>query len=171
MLTYLAARSVARRFAFTCNARDLGIMMIFRGNIEEAFRADEIEEELNSIIESNRNTEVWIALLNDSVVMMSESTGGATLVLSHLINDRIEIESRTPRDYAQTRELMLSVNGRDDMHKRFKITSPFPAALVVFERKFAAQKVLLAKEQAAAEPLQKVQQVKGTTNFDMMFGQ
>ena len=93
MLEYLAARSAARRYAYTSKAESLDIELIFRGRIERLFDQENIQEALDAKIENRTESEVWIVLFNDAVVMMSEQPGGAVAEFAHLVNDRMILEA------------------------------------------------------------------------------
>jgi hypothetical protein len=137
MLEYLAARSAARRFAFTCNSKDLSISMLFRGVLHEEIDINQYEDELEAISRMNEEAEVWITLLNDAVVVMTEGYGGAQLRFAQLINDKMVIETSTPKDYAKTKELQVAFKDKDGHLRRYRLSSQCQAALVVFERRFS----------------------------------
>src|SRR5262245_17453106 len=58
MLEYLAARSAARRYAYTADSKDLTVSLIFRGHAEEMFEKDAIQDALEAIIANNKSAEV-----------------------------------------------------------------------------------------------------------------
>ncbi len=154
MLEYLAARSAARRYAFTTRAKDLTLNFIFRGTIERQFEDDEAElKALEAAIENTTQTQVWVALFKDAIVMMSEMPGGAKIEFAHLLNDKLVIEGRSSSDrgeYSVGREVFLSYSDRKPGPQKVKLTSRYPAALVVFEKKI--QKLINENIQLAALP-------------------
>jgi hypothetical protein len=83
ILSYLAARSVARRYAYGYRFKELDIILIMRGSIERVFNNKEEEEifKLNSRSMENSNyiEDVWICLLRGGIVILSERPGGAKL--------------------------------------------------------------------------------------------
>jgi len=96
MLEHLAARSASRRFAFSYQAKDLGIVTQFRGVLEEMFDAERISDSLEQILEDKKAEEVWVTLFNDAVTMLVEKPGGAVLKLAHLIDESLEVRSEVP---------------------------------------------------------------------------
>lgn len=150
MLEYLAARAAARRYAFAARAKELELQLLFRGTMEQVFDREQEMEKLEATIAHNKETEVWIALFRDAVILMSEKPGGAKLEFGSLINDKLAIEGINPDgaegEYTINREVMLTAQARGEkVRKKIKVTSDYPAALVVFERK------LLELQRAAKE--------------------
>lgn len=163
MLEYLAARSAARRYAYTSKAESLDIELIFRGRIERLFDQENIQEALDAKIENRTESEVWIVLFNDAVVMMSEQPGGAVAEFAHLVNDRMILEASAldgKGDYSSNREVVLGAQkDRRAPLERVRLTSRHSAALVVFERKLkvlleAAKTARALLEEPAAEPIE-----------------
>jgi hypothetical protein len=146
VLAYLAARSVARRYAFGAKANDLSCSLLFRGRLERVFNDDEPTQALEAAINNNRESEVWIALFKDTIVIMSEQPGGAKLEFAHPLNDKLLIEahSESGGDYASDKEIILAYQEQssDSLrqpslkdYQRLRLTSRHPAALVAFEKK------------------------------------
>lgn len=134
MLEYLAARSAARRYAYSANSKDLSIDLLFRGTLKEEFEKDELNEVLSDSIFGNSEAAVWIALFTDAIVIMEEKQGGAALRLGHLINDKLSVKGNND-GYENDLEVSLqSIDKRMD-GKRIKISSHCPAALTVFLKK------------------------------------
>ena len=150
MLEYLAARSAARRYAYTTKAESLDIELIFRGRIARVFDQENIQEALDAKLENRTESDVWIVLFNDAVVMMSEQPGGAVAEFAYLVNDRMVMDATAldgKGDYSSNREIILGAQkDRRGPLQRIKLTSRHSAALVVFERKL---KVLLEAAKAA----------------------
>lgn len=142
LLSYLAARSAARRYAFVHNARDMNLSLLFRGYCEHIFESEDVTGALEAAIANTKEAEVWIALFGDSVIMISERPGGARCEFGHQINTRLQLEGRSLSDqgeYASDRELILTSTDRFSGKKStVRVTSPYPAALVVFEKRLAA---------------------------------
>ena len=142
MLEYLAVRSAARRYAFTANAKDLAVALIFRGRVEKLFGEDRIQEALEAAIEKTKEAEVWVTLFNDAVVMMSERVGGAKLEFACTLGDKLTVEGVAKEgkgDYSADKEIYLTYHGKEkEGDRRLKLTSRHPAALVVFEKKIKA---------------------------------
>jgi hypothetical protein len=151
VLEYLAARAAARRYAFSAKGKDLSVSMIFRGTLAEEFGEDKVQEALEAALENNREAAVWIALFGDSFVMMSEEIGGAKLQLAQVLNDRLSVDSKpgpSGKDYANGKELYLTVRSKRESERRYRVTSKHAAALVVFEKKLRMQ--MNSLKQAAA---------------------
>lgn len=152
VLEYLAARSAARRYAFSNKGKDLTVTMMFRGRLEQQFEEEKGQEALEAVLANNKEAAVWIALFGDSVVMMSEHPGGAKVELAQVLNDRLEVESRGgsgESDYSNGREVLLTLRDkRLDAERHYKVTSNHAAALVVFEKKLKSQIEALKKAAA-----------------------
>jgi hypothetical protein len=156
ILEYLGARAAARRYAFTSHSKDLSVSMIFRGHLERQFDNDAIQEALEAAVSNTRESAVWVALFHDAVIMMSEKAGGAQLKFSHLIDDKLKVEATSPdgADYSNNKELSLTYKDRSGDVKRYKLTSRYPAALIVFEKKLLQfQQELSARRRGLAASL------------------
>lgn len=153
MLEYLAARSAARRFAFTARGKDLTLKLMFRGYYQEVFETDQIQEELEASISKNREAAVWIALFGDAVVLISERAGGAQAEFAQALTERLDVQVKNPdvakSDYSAGKEVYLAYHSRMLGHRKIKVTSKYPAAMVVFE-KILSQQLRLAIEAHAA---------------------
>ncbi|NDC37111.1 MAG: hypothetical protein EBZ48_03555 [Proteobacteria bacterium] len=157
MLEYLAARSAARRFAFTAKSKDLSLKLMFRGYISEVFEEDQVQEKLEAAIASTKEAAVWVALFGDAVVVMSERRGGATADFAQPLTDRLEVEVRNPdsakSDYTAGKEVILSYHSRLLGHRKIRITSKYPAAMVVFEKALGQQMKHAQKQRAEADAI------------------
>lgn len=131
-LRYLAARSAARRYAYSAEAEDLSPRLMFRGTIEQI--PDDEKDKLILSMLGERATDVWITLFSDTIVILSEQLGGATLELSHPINQFLEV-TLNPDTPSHIGEAILHIKDNDNVRK-FKLTTPFPAALVAFVQKY-----------------------------------
>lgn len=138
MLEYLAARSASRRYAFTCNAQDLGVTFLFRGFLSRKYNEDQEQDELEDTINNARNIPVWITLFRDAVIIISEGPGGAKLEFGQVINDKLIIQSEEGGRRAEA--LIIGVRDREKGEALFQLTSDCPAALVVFEKKLLIQR-------------------------------
>jgi len=156
MLEYLAARAAARRYAFTIQSKDLALNFMFRGILRREFENDEGHmKELEWAIEHNKETEVWVALFKDSLVLMSECKGGARVEFAHLLDDKFSAEGRSDSgEYSSDREVVLSYEDKREGLERAVLTSKYPAALVVFEKKLQGMlkenQILLSPSKARA---------------------
>jgi hypothetical protein len=142
MLEYLAARSAARRFAFSARGKDLTCKFMFRGKLEQVFDEGAMQEALEALIQNNKEAQVWVALFGDSVVMMEERLGGAEARYAQLIDSKLSLESHAldgKGDYSSNKELIFKTSPKGKPSEKFRLTSPYPAALVVFEKKLKQQ--------------------------------
>lgn len=160
LLEYLAARSASRRYAFSTRAKDLTPNMIFKGVLEEVYSNDRIQEAMEAMIANTKEAEVWITLFGDAFTMISERYGGAELKLASLLDDKLDISSQSGsgKDYGSDKELLLTVRSKDAPSKTYKLTSKYPAALVVFEKKVRSMKSTASNDikqlaQNMAEPV------------------
>lgn len=134
MLEYLAARSAARRHAFNIGGKNLDMVLMFRGKLEEVFEDE--QKKIQAEIDRRRVKKVWVALFNDSFVMMSERIGGAELRFGHLINNKISVRSNEEEvgEYSSDKELEFVSTDKEWVGDSFKLTSDHPAALIAFEK-------------------------------------
>jgi hypothetical protein len=135
LLEYLAVRSASRRFAFNVRSKELSPKMILKGTLEKVYDNEHVQEAMEAIIASNKSTEVWITLFGDAFTMICEAPGGAEVRLAALIDQRLKISSNSTNDYVSNKELFITVKNRLGESEQFKLTSRYPAALVVFEKK------------------------------------
>jgi hypothetical protein len=132
MLEYLAARSAARRFAFSQGSKDLHLQLLFRGKLTQERK--DIQEALEAAVKNLEETETWVALFRDTIVMINERPGGAGLAFGHEINDRIQIQSSDTGGYSNDKEINIQAKDRLGAALSLKLTSKYPAALAVFEK-------------------------------------
>jgi hypothetical protein len=137
LLEYLAARSASRRFAFSIRSKDLAAKMIFKGTLEKVYGQDHIQEAMEAIIANNAESKVWISLFGDAFTMISEKAGGADLKLGHLIDNKLKLysEAASDKEYSDAKGLIIKITSRDGDTSTYKLTSKYPAALMVFEKK------------------------------------
>lgn len=144
ILRYLAARSAARRYAYSAQSEDLTLDLIFQGTIEQVVDPGDAEAMLEAAAKNIQETEAWITLFRDTVVIMSERAGGAKQELVHPIDHRLLIQSRSDdgKDYSTSKEVYLTTVqqiidplGESEVKTHYRLTSRSPGALVVFEKK------------------------------------
>ncbi len=138
MLEYLAARSAGRRYAFSKKAKDLTIDLIFRATLREIRPDNKVEEAIHDIEHSSRPSDMWVVLLTDTFVVMSEAPGGAKLEFGCQLNEQLKLD---PMDESDSRSRTLRFSWHDtfrDFTYRFELHSRFPAAMVVFEKRILA---------------------------------
>lgn len=149
MLEYLAARSAARRYAYTANSKDLSMNLMFRGTLKEEYENDDLNEALSNSIFGNKEAAVWIALFTDAVIIMEENQGGATLRLGHLINDKLSVIGNT-EGYENDLEVTLKSVDKKMDGKKITLSSHCPAALTVFLKKTQEFKELYKTKNSGA---------------------
>jgi hypothetical protein len=140
MLEYLAARSAARRYAYTANAKDLSVSLMFRGYMETTSSTPKEEDEdtdyANAVRSDTKN--IWAALFPDTLIIMSEKPGGAKCDFAVNLGEKCAVEGKSlddEGDYSSNREVLITLGpDRGRPGTKLKITSDFPAALVVFEK-------------------------------------
>jgi hypothetical protein len=155
LLEYLAARSVARRFAYAANAQALDVELLFRGKVMELREGEtpDLSEAIDSIEKNNREAIAWIGLLRDSIVAFKEGPGGGTLQFVSITDRRLEVSGKnsdnSKAEYSSKREVFIKFTKGFGKSASYRITSEYPVALNAFEKKLAIR--LEAKRKAAAE--------------------
>lgn len=154
MLEYLAARSAARRYAYSHRAKDLNVNIMFRGYLREVGEMEQMQENLADMSPAANYEFVWIALFPDTVIMMVENPGGAALRFAANINDRFHVEKVETENNPSgglPNELTLRIDDKFGAKRRYSLKSPYGAALLVF------QKMSLAAKEAALREMQLIQ--------------
>jgi hypothetical protein len=169
MLEYLAARSAARRYAFAANGRELGLSLIFRGTLYKNLisidpfspEKDNFSEDEQSSVSDLIEIAVWIALFDDSVVIMRESKGGAMLEFAHLIDGKLSfkgnfeetsakgIDKTKSREISQDKSVTITaIDKRTGLEQEMKLKSKYKGALYAFYKKLLQnQKARLTSHQ------------------------
>jgi len=139
ILEYLAARSAARRFALSANSKDLTVLLLFRGHLRIEDTAQENIPSFEKFVGEVREAPVWVALLSDAIVMLTEGINGANMELGKLLDDKISVYGESPTgesSYSNERELHITFHDNKKRRNRhFILTSQYSAALIVFEKK------------------------------------
>ena len=139
VLSYLAVRSVARRYAFGFNISDLSIILIFRGILEERYENQETEmairqhESVEYDQSSGTQKPVWICLMRGGFVALSEKTGGAKLEFVGAVDPNLVCRKPTPQENAPERSVVIQGTG-SYRGRKVIISSNYPGALYVFEK-------------------------------------
>ena len=141
MLEHLAARSAARRYAFTAHSEDLELVCMLRGHLERDFSADDVQSAMEAAIQKTKDAEVWVALFRDALIMMSEQRGGAQLCFSHHLKHPMEIAGISPggTEYSNDHAIQITKTDRNGTESKYRLSSAYPAALIVFEKKLRKQ--------------------------------
>lgn len=142
ILSYLAVRTVARRYAFGYRIPELDIILIFRGQLKQVFRTKEEEELYRQQQDVDFSTsradikDVWICLLRGGVVILSEKTGGAKLEFITNISSRVICRKPTANEDISPDSVVVSYE-QSGLHRTVAVTSKYPAALYVFEKQLS----------------------------------
>ncbi len=156
MLEYLAARSATRRYAFSIRGKDLTLLMLFKGKMEEEFDEEHLEDSLEAKAQGTDSTPVWVGLFRDSIVMMSERMGGGELRFGQLLTEkRLRIEGGSlsgESEYSNDHFVRFTFPDRSGSDRHVRLTSKYPGALIVFEKKLLALRQQVLSE-APAEAL------------------
>jgi hypothetical protein len=137
LLEYLAVRSASRRFAFGTRSKELTPKMILKGTLERIYDNDHIQEAMEAIIAQNKSNEVWVTLFGDAFTMIAEAPGGAEVKLAALLDSKVSISSTNESggDYSNNKQVFITISSKDSDKVTYKLTSKYPAALVVFEKR------------------------------------
>jgi hypothetical protein len=139
ILNYLAARSMARRYGYTCNISDLDVVLIFKGETKQEFldesaqldhmvgKGEEMEDAAEGLLP------VWVCLLRGGVVLIAEHAGGAKLVYSSPIGRDMVCSPVRDEEGNPTGEISI-VGIAHAKGRKVTLASRFPAAFYVFER-------------------------------------
>jgi hypothetical protein len=135
ILEYLAVRSAARRFAFAARARDLSVHLIVRGNWTED--GPDESEQIATFETGVSSRAVWLILLGDCLVCLSEGAHGATLEYGAHLRDELEMQSvvgeSSKGKQLPLRELRFWKQSSGQGRISCRFTTPYPGALAVFE--------------------------------------
>lgn len=141
ILSYLAVRSVARRYAYGYGIPELDVILIFRGQMRELFEEGGLAELKQSVdFESSSvgEREVWICLLRGAVLILSERPGGAKLEFIAQVSDEIDCRKPTGKESEDLPERSIVVHGAGiSRGRRVALFSPYPGAMYVFEKQLA----------------------------------
>jgi hypothetical protein len=158
VLEYLAARSAARRYAYGAQSKDLTIELMFKGTLSPDLSQLEESEGLEAHLEARDKIPVWVSLFPDTIVMMSEHAGGAKLEFVHSTLDRMRVNAEGfDESGSEPRRLALEIEVRNGETQRWFLLSPYPAALLVCERRIRRaveeHKIHLERERNAVKNL------------------
>lgn len=150
IIEYLAVRSAARRFAFAFRGRDLAVLDILRGawTMESDDRPGADAEFPDEAQKPSRP--VWLVLLGDSLVCLSDSVSGASLEYFGLFREGLEMQSVSVESPVggklPVREFRFwgGVTARERLSYRF--TSQFHGSMMVFEHRLEQQQKLIQEQ-------------------------
>lgn len=135
ILSYLAARSIARRHAHNQRLDNLEILLIFRGKVhpqydseEEAILARQASDvEIEGSLAPSKD--VWICLFKGGIVALSERRGGARLEFLCGVSPNLSVKKGAVKELSPSALLVTTGDG-----KRIAFSSPYSGALLVFEK-------------------------------------
>lgn len=140
ILNYLAARSVARRYALGLNFSDIDIVLIFKAEIRQIFASEEEKQiymqnrsEANKVDEWNP---VWICLMRGGTIALREDRGGAKLQFFTPIT--AETSSKIEELDASHAKMVLIEGSGVSKGVNIQMRSQHPGALYVFEKRLHA---------------------------------
>lgn len=165
ILSYLAVRSIARRYAFGYRLHNFDVVLIFKGTRvlryssrdEEEFARQQQTVDFNTQV--NDQAEVWIVLMRGGLVLLSERPGGAKLEYITPINADSRISKPSVQDEALDGSLLIQGAG-NYRGKDVLISSPYSGAMYVFERQFSR---LLSERQADREKADRAKRLEAET--------
>lgn len=146
ILAYLAARAVARRYAYGYGILDLDMVLIFRGQMKELFRNQEEQEEhrqrQNVDLDNSINDikDVWIVLMHGGLVLLSEKAGGAKLEFTTQITKDLVIREPKPEENIEDEKAIIIEEAVAARGKIALITSRHHGAQYVFKKRILALK-------------------------------
>lgn len=151
IIEYLAVRSAARRFAFTFRARDLSVLDILRGfwTLEAQDRPDMNADFPDDVRNSGRP--VWLVLLGDCVVCLSEAASGARLEYVGLLREGFDMQSVSVESQGggklPVREFRFWGSVASNERISYRFTSRFHGSMMLFEHRLEQQKKLVIEQQ------------------------
>ncbi|MCB0358789.1 MAG: hypothetical protein KDD44_04115 [Bdellovibrionales bacterium] len=162
ILKYLAARSVARRYAYGYNILDLDVVLIFRGKAEEEYIDREEEEIVKGLEDVEFGTtmrdkkSVWICLMRGALVLLSERGGGARLEYLTPLTEEVLVSDEVVEDGVTYRKILVEGAG-PAKNKILTITSDYPGALYVLARQLERLIAESGKRRARLEAAQEAE--------------
>jgi len=141
VLEYLAARTIARKFAQLSRFDDLGLYFIFRGQAKPVFASEEEEAlvrqsdrvELDS---TDGFRDCWVCLLGGGLVVISESSKGARLEFCGSFSSDLNIRPATTEEDASEGAFVVNQENSNKKTKSLLVRSRYRGALYVFDKRF-----------------------------------
>lgn len=144
ILEYLAVRAAARRFAFAVRARDLSVHDILRGwwTVETEDRSNNNSLFPDETLKASQP--VWLVLLGDCLVCISETPSGANLEYAALLRDGVEMQSVSVESpiggKIPVREFRFWGGLTSKEQASYRFSSQFHGSMMVFEHRLEQQK-------------------------------
>lgn len=142
ILSYLAVRSVARRYAYGHHITDFNMVLTFRGRMREVYDSPEEWQQANQNSQvdfgSGMNAEkaVWICLMRGAVAVLSERLGGAKLEFLGPVCPELKCRKPLPKEQVSERAVVIEGAGISK-GRTIALESDYPAAIYVFEKKLS----------------------------------
>ncbi len=139
ILQYLAARSIARRYAYGFGITDLDIVLIFRGTMARQFITPEDEmaymsnEDVELDTQTQGDKQVWICLMRAGLVLLSEKNGGAKMEFCSQIAQDTVCHQMRDENGQLTGALTVTGSGQAKGRK-VVLSSRHAGAMYVFEK-------------------------------------
>lgn len=129
LLQYLAARSVARRYAAGLKMGDITPVLFIRGRLHD------INEDgtVNTTIEGSEPLN-WFCLLRSTLIVLTEARGGAKLSYALVINSETKAQLHREDDPRKSGILHITSVLRGSATD-IAVSSPYPAALLALQMK------------------------------------
>jgi hypothetical protein len=161
ILSYLAVRSVARRYAYGYGIPELDVILIFRGQMREIFEEGGLAEQKQAVdLDSSGvgDRDVWICLLRGAVMILSERPGGAKLDFVSQVSEEIECRKPTAKDGDDLPDRTIIVHGAGiSRGRRVALFSRYAGALYVFEKQLQG---LIFEHRHAVEKLENLRKAE-----------
>ncbi len=168
ILSYLAVRSVARRYAYGYKVGDFSVILIFRGTMRQLFASDADEamarqrESVDFDSNLNPDKKVWVCLMRGGLVCLSERLGGAKLEFITPVSADLQVGSGSGNVEGGADQAVIVTATTGDMKGRsVKINSEYSGCMYVLERQLRR---LVEENRQHRERLEK-QQTAGTVEL------
>ena len=139
ILEYLAARSVARRYAYEARCGDFDVVLMFKGLLERVYATDEEKHlakqrlNLGEASHFEEAKEVWVVLMRGAIAVLSERYGGAKLeFLSPIAPEMIARKPKATEPVSEGSVVVVAAGAKAG--QTIAITSKYAASLYVFEK-------------------------------------
>lgn len=139
ILEYLAARSVARRYAYEARCGDFDVVLMFKGLLERMYATEEEKHlakqrsDLGEASHFDDAKEVWIVLMRGALAILSERYGGAKLeFLSPIAPEMMTRKAKATDPVSEKAVIVVAAGAKAG--QTIALTSKYPASLYVFEK-------------------------------------
>ena len=139
ILEYLAAKSVARRYAYEARCGDFEVKLMFKGMMERIYANEEerhLAKQKSNLGEASHfdeAKEVWIVLMRGALAILSERLGGAKLEFITPIAPETVARKPKASEPVDPKSIIV-VSAGMKAGETVAITSKYHASLYVFEK-------------------------------------